>query len=211
MPDHTSLQRPTGAVYLLNPTVPGWYTFKRPSLVHFPRPVTHINASILQGGVTVALQKNKDINPCNQGGVSPPDTVSFYIFNEMCKNQPLDSLIAGIERHEGYGDPSLIDSLANGHQRRIEYFAAMPHNDPAAAVEALITPDGAMSLRARAQEEILFLDDSLFTQAADLAHAFVGNNYCISTSQTAHWVWDSTTTGTGQGEQFNQLPACDTI
>jgi putative transposase len=47
------LQRLVDAPYLLNPAAPGWYTLKRPPLVHFARPVTAIEVDSSIGGERV--------------------------------------------------------------------------------------------------------------------------------------------------------------
>ena len=163
---------------------------------------SHINESIRPGGVSVALQKKNEINKCSQ--LSPPDTVNFYDFNETCQNQQTDSLIAGIARHEGWGDPMLSDSAASGHQRRIEIAAATPEGDPAAAIEDLFTPDGVDAITNMVKGRLILVN-AFLEAAADTAHVYVKNNYEVS-----NWVWDSTTTSS-QGEQFNLLTIPDSL
>lgn len=163
---------------------------------------SHVDVHLDSIGVTVALQRNSEINQCSHGGASPPDTVNFFVFNEVCKGVPVAPLIAGIEQHEGYGIPSLPDTAASGHQRRIEFAASQPINNPAGAIETAVTPQGSAILTGLVQILAGAVDDRLY-QAADTAHVYVTNNYCLD-----YWLWDSTTT-TQQGQKFNRFPLCD--
>jgi hypothetical protein len=75
-----------------------------------------------------------DRSACTSAGLATPDSANFFTFNEVCKNSPLDSLFAGIQRHEGFGTPP----SANGHEVRRQGEAALPSGDPRAAVEHFV-------------------------------------------------------------------------
>ena len=160
---------------------------------------SHINKHIGPSGTTVTLQKQNEINLCGRNNVNPPNIVSTYTFNGSCKSASLMPWLDSIEVHESYGDTMLVDSLANGHQRRIEIAAGLPINDPARLVEDKVSPMTPAILVPQIQSLLAGVDQSLF-QAADNAHAYVKNNYCVSP-----WLWDSTST-TPQGRTFNQFP-----
>lgn len=62
--------------------------------------------------------------------------MTFFDFNDVCKPAPLDTLYAAIWAHEGFGNMTLPDGQANGHERVRRVNALL--NDPTSAIEPLL-------------------------------------------------------------------------
>jgi hypothetical protein len=139
-----------------------------------------MNPDLAALGTKLALTGG-DRSACRSAGLATPDSANFFTFNEVCKNSPLDSLFAGIERHEGFGTPPSV----NGHEVRRQDEAALPSGDPRAAVEHFVRSTAGL-LESAVTTGVWSVDQNLATAADGAAHAFVHSNWNC-TQKT--WVW----------------------
>lgn len=154
-----------------------WYLTQ--ATFHIDR-VSEMNPFVRPGGPAHPLPNGPDFNACKaalglQG--NPAISVSFHMFNTVCKSFDLTPMYAGIWAHEGFGTQNPLDSAtANGHEARRRIAARDLANDPNALIEGFISPLSPSTLRDLVRDSVLTVDARISAFAGD-ATGLVKDNY----------------------------------
>lgn len=168
-----------------------WYV----TAVHYYMDRTsEMNPFIRPGGPTDTLTNSTDMRVCRQAlnlGKNDPVVVNFHTYNTICRSFSLTPMFNAIWAHEGLGTNNPFDPLqANGHEARRLIAARDSVNDPYRLAEPLIRASYA-ELQNRLTLDVDEADRRI-RAAADVDHAFVGNNYLVQGNCGKAWVFDPT-------------------
>ena len=168
-----------------------WYV----TAVHYYMDRTsEMNPFIRPGGPTDTLTNSTDMRVCRQAlnlGKNDPVVVNFHTYNTICRSFSLTPMFNAIWAHEGLGTNNPFDPLqANGHEARRLIAARDSVNDPYRLAEPLIRASYA-ELQNRLTLDVGEAEQRI-SDAADVGHTFVGNNYLVRGNCGKAWVFDPT-------------------
>lgn len=129
---------------------------------------SNLNPHWLASGQAFPLT-GPQVADCVHAGLHPPIRVNLYTFNEVCKGQDVDRLIAGAWGHEGFGAFG-----GKGHQGLAEAAAAQTSGDPLYAIEwltAATKPD----LRTQVLNLVDATSQTIDAATDDLSGSVTGN------------------------------------
>jgi hypothetical protein len=159
---------------------------------------SYMNVNITSAALdTVTLQSGGEKAACRNNGIGSPYEVTFFDFNDVCKPVTLDSVYAGLWRHEGFGLPTLTPDSANGHERVRRLNAA--EFDPIPDVETRVGADST-ALATLVRNLLQSREQSL---TGDPDHIQVHSNFLCNTYKV--WQWDA------GPDRFYSIPLADSI